>query len=92
MTAPVSRRDRESPRRDNSPTPSPPFHLHVWPFTVLATSDATPPSGVPQDVVLVPPGGWARIRIPFTRQTGRTVYHCHILDGDVEMLRTGCSA
>ena len=66
-----------------------PFHLHAWPFTVLATSDATPPSGAPQDVVLVPPGGWARIRIPFTRQTGRTVYHCHILDHeDLGMMAT----
>ena len=66
-----------------------PFHLHAWPFTVLATSDATPASGVPQDVVLVPPGGWARIRIPFTRQTGRTVYHCHILDHeDLGMMAT----
>jgi len=66
-----------------------PFHLHAWPFTVLATSDATPPTGVPQDVVLVPPGGWARIRIPFTHQTGRTVYHCHILDHeDLGMMAT----
>ena len=24
------------------------------------------PTGVPQDVVLVPPGGWVRLRIPFT--------------------------
>jgi FtsP/CotA-like multicopper oxidase with cupredoxin domain len=39
-----------------------------------------PEAPTPQDVVLVPPGGWARIRIPFTRQTGRIVYHCHILD------------
>jgi FtsP/CotA-like multicopper oxidase with cupredoxin domain len=57
-----------------------PFHLHVWPFTVVATSDGAPTSGVPQDIVLVPPRGWARIRIPFTSYPGRTVYHCHILD------------
>jgi hypothetical protein len=66
-----------------------PFHLHAWPFTVLATSDATPVAGVPQDVVLVPPGDWARLRIPFTHQTGRTVYHCHILDHeDLGMMAT----
>ncbi|BBG05905.1 FtsP/CotA-like multicopper oxidase with cupredoxin domain [Pseudonocardia autotrophica] len=72
--------------------PSPlahPFHLHVWPFTVLATSDGTPPLGVPQDVVLVPAQGWARIRIPFTTHPGRSVYHCHILDHeDAGMMAT----
>ena len=74
--------------RNNGPLAHP-FHLHAWPFTVLATSDAAPVSGVPQDVVLVPPAGWARIRIPFTHQTGRTVYHCHILDHeDLGMMAT----
>jgi FtsP/CotA-like multicopper oxidase with cupredoxin domain len=66
-----------------------PFHLHVWPFTVVAASDGRPMSGVPQDVVLVPPGGWVRLRIPFTTHTGRTVYHCHILDHeDAGMMAT----
>ncbi len=72
--------------------PSPlahPFHLHVWPFTVLATSDGAPPLEVPQDVVLVPAQGWARIRIPFTTHPGRSVYHCHILDHeDAGMMAT----
>jgi FtsP/CotA-like multicopper oxidase with cupredoxin domain len=57
-----------------------PFHLHVWPFTVLADSQGNPPTGTPQDVVLLPPHGWARLRIPFTAHPGRSVYHCHILD------------
>jgi FtsP/CotA-like multicopper oxidase with cupredoxin domain len=66
-----------------------PFHLHVWPFTVTAASDGRPTTAVPQDVVLVPPGGWVRLRIPFTTYTGRTVYHCHILDHeDVGMMAT----
>jgi FtsP/CotA-like multicopper oxidase with cupredoxin domain len=66
-----------------------PFHLHVWPFTVLATSDGRQPAGVPQDVVLVPPGGWVRIRIPFTTHAGRSVYHCHVLDHeDAGMMAT----
>ncbi|WP_343938523.1 multicopper oxidase family protein, partial [Pseudonocardia zijingensis] len=66
-----------------------PFHLHVWPFTVVAASDGRPPLGVPQDVVLVPPGGWVRLRIPFTTHTGRSVYHCHILDHeDAGMMAT----
>lgn len=66
-----------------------PFHLHVWPFTVLATSDATPLTGTPQDVVLIPARGWVRLRIPFTRHPGRSVYHCHILDHeDLGMMAT----
>ena len=72
--------------------PSPlahPFHLHVWPFTVLATSDGALPLGIPQDVVLVPAQGWTRIRIPFTAHPGRSVYHCHILDHeDAGMMAT----
>ena len=57
-----------------------PFHLHVWPFTVVATGDGRALSGTPQDVVLIPPQGWVRLRIPFTTFRGRSVYHCHILD------------
>jgi FtsP/CotA-like multicopper oxidase with cupredoxin domain len=57
-----------------------PFHLHAWPFRVLATSAGAPPTGVRQDVVLIPAGGWVRLRIPFTDYPGRSVYHCHILD------------
>lgn len=72
--------------------PSPlahPFHLHVWPFTVLARSDGAPPVGVPQDVVLVPARGWVQLRIPFTEHAGRSVYHCHILDHeDAGMMAT----
>jgi len=56
---------------------------------VLATSDGQQPTGVPQDVVLLPPGGLVRIRIPFTKYPGRTVYHCHILDHeDAGMMAT----
>ena len=57
-----------------------PFHLHVWPFQVIETSDRrTPPSGW-KDVVDVPAGGWVRLRVAFADFAGRTVYHCHILD------------
>ncbi|MHC8506498.1 multicopper oxidase family protein [Pseudonocardia artemisiae] len=66
-----------------------PFHLHIWPFTVLADSAGTPPTGTPQGVVLVPPRGWVRLRIPFTAHPGRSVYHCHILDHeDLGMMAT----
>ena len=74
---------------DNTGPLAHPFHLHVWPFTVLAASDGTPPAGMPQDVVLVPARGWVRLRIPFTTYSGRSVYHCHILDHeDAGMMAT----
>ena len=57
-----------------------PFHLHVWPVQVLATSDDPTPEPTLRDVVLVPPRGWARLRIQFADFAGRSVYHCHILD------------
>ena len=57
-----------------------PFHLHVWPVQVLATSDDPTPESTLRDVVLVPPRGWARLRIQFADFAGRSVYHCHILD------------
>jgi FtsP/CotA-like multicopper oxidase with cupredoxin domain len=57
-----------------------PFHLHAWPFHVTAASTGTPPTGVQQDVVLIPARGWVRLLIPFTDYPGRSVYHCHILD------------
>jgi FtsP/CotA-like multicopper oxidase with cupredoxin domain len=66
-----------------------PFHLHVWPFEVLATSVGPPPTGTLQDVVLVPAQGWARLRVPFTAHPGRSVYHCHVLDHeDAGMMAT----
>ncbi|GAA4804509.1 multicopper oxidase family protein [Actinomycetospora chlora] len=73
-----------------NPTPmAHPFHLHAWPFEVLADSAGTPTTGTLQDVVLVPARGWARLRIPFTTVPGRSVYHCHILDHeDLGMMAT----
>lgn len=64
----------------NTSTMAHPFHLHAWPFHVLAASTGTPPTGVLQDVVLVPAHGWVSLRIPFTDFPGRSVYHCHTLD------------
>ncbi len=53
-----------------------PFHLHAWPFSVVG-DDAWPGW---KDTVNVPGSGEVVIRIPFVGRTGRTVYHCHILD------------
>ncbi len=66
-----------------------PFHLHGWPFQVMDTNLSTPPATTLQDVVLVPAYGQANLRIPFTGHSGRSVYHCHILDHeDLGMMGT----
>ncbi len=64
--------------RNTSPMDHP-FHLHIWPFQVVAQSPGTPQVGW-KDVVNVPANGWVRLHIPFTEVAGRTVFHCHILD------------
>jgi len=57
-----------------------PFHLHVWPFQIMETSDRRTPITGWKDVVDVPAGGWVRLRVAFRDFAGRTLYHCHILD------------
>ena len=57
-----------------------PFHLHVWPMQLMAI-EGRPVETVPvQDVVNVPANGQATVRIAFRDFSGRSVYHCHILD------------
>jgi FtsP/CotA-like multicopper oxidase with cupredoxin domain len=66
-----------------------PFHLHTWPFQVLARGDGSTPAPEWKDTVNVPADSWVRIRIPFRDYRGRTVYHCHILDHeDLGMMGT----
>ncbi len=55
-----------------------PIHLHVWPMQIIGTSLSDPPQW--QDVVNVPALSSVTVRIPFEGFTGKTVYHCHILD------------
>lgn len=57
-----------------------PFHLHVWPFQVVAVSDGSAPPEGWHDTINVPTGQSVTIRIPFSDYDGKTVYHCHILD------------
>ncbi len=57
-----------------------PFHLHVWPFRVIDRSSGAPDVPGWKDTVNVPAGSTVTIRVPITDITGRTVYHCHILD------------
>lgn len=65
-----------------------PVHLHVWPMQVIEGPDriAAPRW---QDVVNVPAFGRIRVLIAFDDFTGKTVYHCHILDHeDLGMMGT----
>lgn len=57
-----------------------PFHIHVWPFKVVERSDGAPLDPGWRDTVNVPAGGSVSILMPFEDISGRTVYHCHILD------------
>ena len=57
-----------------------PIHLHVWLMQLMTSpgEENTPPQW--QDVFNVPARSSVRVRIPFENITGKTVYHCHILD------------
>jgi FtsP/CotA-like multicopper oxidase with cupredoxin domain len=57
-----------------------PFHLHVWPMQVVSVATTPVQPATWQNVVNVPAGGSTVVRIAFDAHTGRTVYHCHILD------------
>ncbi|TFC84150.1 multicopper oxidase family protein [Cryobacterium sinapicolor] len=57
-----------------------PVHLHVWPMQLIERNGRVVQAAEWQDVVNVPAGGTARVRIAFDDFPGRTVYHCHILD------------
>jgi FtsP/CotA-like multicopper oxidase with cupredoxin domain len=64
----------------NGSTMDHPFHLHVWPFQVVARTDGVPIAPGWKDTVNVPAGHSVTVRVPLTEISGRTVYHCHILD------------
>ncbi|WP_022886146.1 multicopper oxidase family protein [Glaciibacter superstes] len=61
-----------------------PIHLHVWPMQIIEQGGRTVDAAVWQDVVNVPARDSVRVRIPFDDFTGKTVYHCHILDHEDE--------
>ncbi|MFF1384039.1 multicopper oxidase family protein [Arthrobacter sp. NPDC058288] len=63
--------------------PSPmdhPFHLHVWPMQVIEEGGRAVDRPEWRDVVNVPAQGRVKVRVAFKDFTGRSVYHCHILD------------
>ncbi|KAA6431995.1 multicopper oxidase family protein [Agrococcus sediminis] len=74
----------------SNPTPMDhPFHLHVWPMQVVEADGAAVADVRWRDVVHVPAQGRVVVRIAFTRFSGVTVYHCHILDHeDAGMMAT----
>ena len=57
-----------------------PFHLHVWPMQLIAENGRAVEPAALRDVVNVPANGQCTVRIAFRDFTGRSVYHCHILD------------
>ncbi|MFP5250802.1 MAG: multicopper oxidase family protein [Actinomycetes bacterium] len=57
-----------------------PFHLHVWPMQVVERGGTATTVVDQREVVAVPARGEVVVRVAFTGFTGRSVYHCHILD------------
>ncbi|UVJ41256.1 multicopper oxidase family protein [Arthrobacter sp. CJ23] len=57
-----------------------PFHLHVWPMQIIEENGQAVDSVRRQDVVNLPANGRVKVRVAFDDFTGRSVYHCHILD------------
>ena len=57
-----------------------PFHLHVWPMQVVSIDNTQISAATWQNVVNVPARRSTVVRIAFDAYTGRSVYHCHILD------------
>lgn len=65
----------------SNPTPMDhPFHLHVWPMQVIEADGQALDEPTWRDVVNVPAQGRVRVLVDFSRNPGRSVYHCHILD------------
>ncbi|MGK7872293.1 MAG: multicopper oxidase family protein [Xenococcaceae cyanobacterium] len=66
-----------------------PFHLHTNPFQVMTRNGQPEPFRAWKDTVLVRVGETVRIRVRFSDFTGKTIYHCHILDHeDLGMMGT----
>lgn len=64
----------------NTSTMQHPFHLHIWPMQVISVAGQEVTEARHQDVVTVPANSEVVVRVNFNTHTGRTLYHCHILD------------
>ncbi|MBD0334366.1 MAG: multicopper oxidase family protein [Cyanobacteria bacterium Co-bin13] len=57
-----------------------PFHLHTNSFQVVSRDRNPEPYRAWRDVVNVRAYETVQIRVPFRNFTGKTVFHCHVLD------------
>jgi len=57
-----------------------PLHLHVWPMQLIESGGQPLDSPTWQDVVNIPARTHVKVRVAFDTFSGRTVYHCHVLD------------
>ncbi len=57
-----------------------PMHLHTYPFQVLSRNGVPEALRAWKDVVNVRAGEVVRIAVPLRDFTGKTVYHCHIVE------------
>ena len=57
-----------------------PFHIHTNKFQIVDQNGQPASYSAWKDVVSVSPGETVRIRMAFRDYTGKTVYHCHVLD------------
>jgi FtsP/CotA-like multicopper oxidase with cupredoxin domain len=64
----------------NTSTMQHPFHLHIWPMQMISVNGSEVTGLRYQDVVTVPANGQVVVRVNFHTHTGKTLYHCHILD------------
>ena len=64
----------------NSSSMDHPFHLHVWPMQLVSVGGEPVQAASWRNVVNVRARTTTTVRISFDRHTGRSVYHCHILD------------
>jgi len=55
------------------------FQIHVNDFQVMLVNGQPYNAHGLQDTVVIPTGGEAVVRIPFTDFFGKFVFHCHIL-------------
>ncbi|KPQ32979.1 MAG: putative multicopper oxidase [Phormidesmis priestleyi Ana] len=57
-----------------------PFHVHTNKFQIVSQNGQPMLYPAWKDVVSISPGESVRIRMAFRDYTGKTVYHCHVLD------------
>lgn len=57
-----------------------PFHLHVYPFQVLSRNGQPAPYRAWKDVVNLKKNDTVQLAVPLSDFTGKTVYHCHVLE------------